>query len=406
MARAVACAFALLLVAAPAARGQDLPSDPAEAARVHLGPLALNPTVAVKDVGIDTNVFNEAENPKSDFTGTVAPASDFWFRVGPVRLSGRGSLGYTYFRKYKNQAGFGGDATARLEVPFVRLRPYVAGSYSNTKDRIGYDLDIRSRHNATGVSAGLDVLVSTKTTIGVAVKSTRTRFEGAGSEFEAVDLQRAFDRDDKAVEASARYRLTPLTTITLTAAAQEDRFVYERERNADILRVVPGVEFSPFALISGRATLGFQRFNVLDPRIKDFTGVVASAELGYTLLGVTRFAFRAARDVQYSYALEYPYYVTTGYGLTITQAIAGPFDVQATGDIQRLRYEGISGDASTFAGRVDRGLSYGGGIGYRLGRLGRLGFNVASYRRTSPFYVREFRGLRYGVSFEYAPGSR
>ncbi len=401
MFRTVACALALLLLAAPGARGQDLPRDPSEAARVHLGPLALNPTLAIKDVGVDTNVFNEAADPKSDFTGTIAPGSEFWFRAGPARLSGKGSLGYTYFRKYASQRGVGGDVSARLELAFVRLRPYLSGTYSNTRDRIGYDLDLRSRHTEQSLKAGLDVVVSTKTTLGAAVRRGQTRFAAADNGTEGPLLQRAFDRDEKGVEASLRYRLTPLTTILVTADVQQDRFLYEHERDADTVRVVPGVEFSPFALISGNASLGFRRFNLLDPRVADFTGVIASAGLTYTMLGVTRFDFRAKRDVSYSYAIDYPYYVTTGFGLTVTQAIAGPFDVQATGDVERLEYRGLSAAVPIAAGRVDRGSSYGGGAGYRLGRIGRLAFNVYAFRRTSPFYVREFRGLRYGLSFTY-----
>ena len=46
--------------------------------RLRLGPLFLNPTVALTNAGVDDNVFNEADSavPQSDFTLTLTPATD------------------------------------------------------------------------------------------------------------------------------------------------------------------------------------------------------------------------------------------------------------------------------------------------------------------------------------------
>src|SRR5712691_8487074 len=56
----------LLLSTTVSIQAQELPDDPVKAARVHLGPLGLNPKVAIVNVGIDNNVFNETVNPKRD----------------------------------------------------------------------------------------------------------------------------------------------------------------------------------------------------------------------------------------------------------------------------------------------------------------------------------------------------
>ena len=58
--------------------------------RVRIGPLLLNPTLALTNAGIDTNIFNDAEadQPKRDFTLTVTPQADVWLRMGRTWLMG------------------------------------------------------------------------------------------------------------------------------------------------------------------------------------------------------------------------------------------------------------------------------------------------------------------------------
>src|SRR5712692_354187 len=46
-------------------------TDPVTTARIHLGPLGLNPSMGLANVGVDNNVFNETTNPKRDFTFTA-----------------------------------------------------------------------------------------------------------------------------------------------------------------------------------------------------------------------------------------------------------------------------------------------------------------------------------------------
>ena len=44
--------------------------------RIHAGPFHVNPTLLLKELGVDTNVFNAAGEQKSDFTFTVTPQAD------------------------------------------------------------------------------------------------------------------------------------------------------------------------------------------------------------------------------------------------------------------------------------------------------------------------------------------
>ena len=96
------------------------------------------------------------------------------------------------------------------------------------------------------------------------------------------------------------------------------------------------------------------------------------------------------RDVRYSYELLQPYYLTNGGRLTATQIIAGPFDVQGTVGRQNLEYRNFEPIADTLEGRTDTVVTWGGGIGFRLGDTARLGLNFDQTDRDSDLPGRRY----------------
>ena len=137
--------MAACLVLCPAVVLAQAP-DPFASARVHLGPFAVTPTFSVTNVGVDTNVFNVWQNPKSDFTATVTPAADVWLRLGPARLNLELAGSYLYFAQYSDQRALGTTDSARLELPLLHVRPWVKGSFLTVRDRPGYEINLRVRH--------------------------------------------------------------------------------------------------------------------------------------------------------------------------------------------------------------------------------------------------------------------
>src|SRR6187397_2990320 len=110
--RVCALVFVFLCSVVSVARAQD-DADPAEAARFHFGALRFTPSMAVSNLGVDNNVFNEADNPKQDTTAAVGPAVSLWLRMGKSRLSGRLSGQYLYFNTYDSQRAWNTDHSGR-----------------------------------------------------------------------------------------------------------------------------------------------------------------------------------------------------------------------------------------------------------------------------------------------------
>jgi hypothetical protein len=383
--------------------------DPFTSARVHLGPFAVTPTFGLTNVGVDTNVFNDWVSPRSDFTATVTPAADIWLRLGPARLNLEVSGSYLYFAHYTDQRAFGTTDSARLEFPLLHLRPWVEGSFLTVRDRPGYEINLRVRRTETAASGGVDFLVSKRTTLGASMKQARTSYD-TGESFLGYSLREALNRTTTTATASLRYALTPLTTFVVAADVVQERFEFSSIRDSDGFRVVPGVEFAATALVTGSARVGFRRLTMKTAGMPDYTGPVAAVDLGYTLLGITRFSVQVQRDVEYSYDPAQPYYLLTGVTGSVAQAVGGPWSIEARAGIQRLAYQmvgqsGIGGSGSTdlqgLAGRVDIVRFYGGGIGYKLGPSTRLGVNVDYYTRRSAVVLQQYRGLRVGTSVTY-----
>src|SRR5580765_2923161 len=85
-------------------------SDPGATAKMHLGRLALTPTIGLTNIGVDTNVFNEPEDasPKSDFTLTVQPKVDLWMHFGRSLASGTVIEDLVYYNTYSTERSVNG----------------------------------------------------------------------------------------------------------------------------------------------------------------------------------------------------------------------------------------------------------------------------------------------------------
>lgn len=401
MSRCVAaclCTLGLLLPRVAAA--QTSASDPSENARFQYGPLRFTPFLAITEIGVDTNVFNEALEPQRDTTATFGPGAQYWLRAGRARVSAKSDVQYNWFRDFANQRSLSTNNELKIEFPTAHLTPFVDGVFDHGRVRPGYEIDTRAFRTDSGAGAGVDIGLTAKS--GVRLEAHRRRLKYREDEFFfGNSLQETLNRRTDSVGVSWRQKLTPLTTFVVLSEYERERFDFQATRDAKGVRVMPGFEFDPFALIGGKAFVGFRRFTTDDPLLPDYSGLVADVEANYRARA-TRFDVRLQRDVDYSAELLEPYYLLTDAGLKVTQKITHRWDVVGTASRQWLDYRRIEGlSLSDGLGRADRSYRVGGGVGYLLGNSVRVGVNLAYYKRNSPLAQREYDGLRVGGSFTY-----
>jgi hypothetical protein len=198
-----------------------------------------------------------------------------------------------------------------------------------------------------------------------------------------------------------RHEVSPLTSVIVDIARQQDRFEFSPERDADSTALAFGLRFDPVALVSGTALLGYREFTPTSADVESYTGTTASVDLSYVALGSTKVTLRAARDLHYSFEFAQPYYLQTGLSTVVAQQIYGPVDVEARLGRHQLAYRDRQGAFVAVSDRVDRVRSYGYGVGYRVGRDLRLGFNVEHQRRQSQLSNRSYEGRRFGLALAY-----
>jgi hypothetical protein len=183
-----------------------------------------------------------------------------------------------------------------------------------------------------------------------------------------------------------------------------ERFQFERVRNATSVRITPGLELNPRALVSGRAYVGFRSFRGVSAGLRDYSGAVSTVGLTYRLRHRTGLGVTADRDVYYSYDAKTPYYVLNTYGGSVRQDVGSRWHVVASALRSRLDYRNLVrvGVAPPLAGSRDYVWNYSVVPELELGKNLRAGLTVsyATRRGTVPL-LRDFDGLRVGMTASY-----
>lgn len=397
------CCLALATVV----QAQDLPQDPSELARYHVGAIRFTPYIVISDFGVDTNVYNESDaaNPKQDTTATLGPGVNYWLKLGAGRLEAQSDVTYTWFQTYSDQRSFNTANRAKLSFPMSRVTPFVDGLYTTGRRRVSYEIDSRSYSTDTEFGGGLDVRVTAKSTL---------RFEGhhggvdfkQDEYFDGTNLRDALNRNYTSTGVSWRESLTPLTTFSVRTEYQQDRFDYSPIKDANGLRIMPGFDFAPAALIGGKVYIGYRHFETLDATVPDFQGLVADVGANYRLRA-TKFDVTFNRDIAYSYQETEPYYLLTDVGLKVLQKITHHWDVLGNVGRQWLGYQTVDAGGGVTLDREDRSYYVGGGVGYEFAEDLRVGFGVNYYGRTSNTVTfNHYNGLRMGASITYGLSSK
>ena len=98
----------------------------------------MSPTLAVGNIGLDTNVFNTPTDPTRDFTVSFLPATREWLPVGPLLLSGKTGVPLTYFEKSTTQRSVELRAGQPMALNLIRAsRPMPRSATSSSATERG-----------------------------------------------------------------------------------------------------------------------------------------------------------------------------------------------------------------------------------------------------------------------------
>lgn len=361
-----------------------------------MGPVKLAPGITVSQIGTDSNVFHEAENPKEDFIASGKPDVSAFMQLRFLTVSAYGGAELTYFRTYESERSVGYAGRARVDLLLSRLFPFVGYGQTQSRERPNSEIDARADRLQTEKSGGLGFRLSdTSAVYASAVRST-TKYEKAFEE--GIELGPALNHYTDDFSGGVRTALTPLTSVTLRAGYQRDIFTQDPTRNADSRYLTGDFTFAPQASFTGIATLGFQDSKHVDPTVKPFRGITGSAALTYPVLEIGRLNFTAARSTEYSFDAADAYYVSTAFGLTYNQRLRGAVDAQVQGGRTLSDYGRREGSVP----KRDTVETVSGGLGYNLRNRTRVGLSYEYARRRSEVAAQNYQGRRIFLSWMYA----
>jgi len=342
------------------------------------GPVTFYPTIALRDTGVDSNVFNDTTGPRGDFTYSVTPRLFVVAPIANTRFIGRGLGSFTDYKTYKDQRSFGGLFDGRYEVVSPGFRPFASLGFADRRERRGYEIDARVRQRQTFASLGLDVDLTAITALTAWATRTTTAWD-QNERYLGVGLADQLDYSASSFAGGARLRVTPLTTIVLATEVQQDRFRRSPLRDADSLRIGPSVDFDSSAAITGHIKADYRSFRPRNAAVPGYQGITASADIRYVFRNRVEVNVDANRDVDYSYDPLEPYFLESGGRLTVTQRVIGPFGVIAIGEQRNVHHQQVGG-GSAFDGRRDTTSSVGAGLAIQKSKQVR--FEIV-YERTT-----------------------
>jgi hypothetical protein len=320
-------------------------------------------------------------------------------RAGRARLTGTIVEDLVYYQTYTSERTVNSHLKGGLDVPLTRTLVQFGATYIDVHERPGFEIDARSQRTEVGATANVEFRAFPKTFVGVLASRTKIDYDQAAT-YLGTNLSNELNRTLTAQALTARYRATPLTTVTMEIGTEQNRFEFTPLRDSDSIRIVGGVKFEQRALIKGSASFGYRDFTFVSDQNTAYRGAVGAADV-YTSLGPTKIGLRADRDIQYSYEIANPIYVQTGALGSITQHLYGSVDAIARFGVAQLDYKNRITDVLPALARTDYMRTFGAGIGYHASRRTRYGFNVDDYRRTSNRVLQQYNGLTMGVSVTY-----
>ena len=383
----------VVLLGACVAASDVRAQEPEQEGRFITGPLAWTPVLEVRDAGVDSNVFNTPTDPKEDVTATARAQVDSVLKLGLLRATTGGSLEYNYFDRYTSERGFNRRVATHLEAPGLRVSPTASASWARVKERSGNEIDVRAPRTDLAYAGGIQARLTSRLSVIATAGLEKSTYE-PGVTFHDVEVARQLDRETTMGRVTARVALTPFTSLSIDGTAAHDDFPFRPAAATDNGRVDARFEFAPDAVIHGAASIGYHS---MQPYYRGtarsvaaaYSGVTSSVDLGYALLGVTRFNAHFSRDANYSLYVDQPYYLSTAGGLQILQRLFGPFDLDLRGTVEKLDYP----QTETEAAHRDTAGTFGGGLSIHVSRHAVLSLLYDRTERRSPL-GREFEYQR------------
>jgi hypothetical protein len=371
--------------------------------QVRFGAFTLTPHIGISNVGVDMNVYNAANEPRPDFTATIAGGMDAQYRGTRFETQIQARARYVYYKTFPQERAMNPGVTVRAQYALThRLRLFTDDQVEFLKDRPSVEIDARTRRMYSRVTVGAGLRLGERTDFVVVGESERTAY-GADVSFLGVALRETLNSTRQRVTGTVSYKLSGYTTIRVIGGGERERFPYAGARNGESGFTRIGVQFNQRAMISGEVYAGYQLFKSETVAVQpDYGAITMDGFLTWRLQDVTHVSAGMQRRMSRSFRLDSPYYVDTTYQASIGRALTRVLDVGAGYQYWALGYQRFAGpgalptDSLTASEDVARAVTLSAGISTR--KRTRLAVYATNWgRRGAASALRDYDGWRFGL---------
>jgi hypothetical protein len=411
--------FALLArdsVAQPPPPTSD-PPKPAEGAplgRFHLGPFGVTPYIRVGTIGLDSNVFYSATDPRADFIASGGPGLDIALGLGPDgRFSVRGGIDYLYYARTPSLRRFGGDAAARIAFAGPRTQLRLEENYQDIFERPSLEVNDRVERTFEGTVFDFERRLGSR--LRVRLGGMRSRTRTPDQDYLGTDLGPTLTRDTYRVNGELGYALSVKTWLVVVGDQQWDRFPLDHLRDADSNRLAAGFRTDDTALIAGFTVAGWRWFRPRAIPETEERFLYVSVNAIWEISPKTSLSGSYVRDLDFSAFTPLsgtPTVETEAATLRFSKQLVGGLVVDLFGRDTRFKTGGpievsVPGQPPVIAVRDDRAREGGVDLGYRFGfgRRFRAGIVATWTDRKSTISYFGIKGLLVGFSARYTPAN-
>lgn len=332
----------------------------------------LLPTIALTDVGVDTNILGTSRNPKQDTTSKLNVQVEPSFRFRSTRVSGKFIARQSYFREYAYERSLDTDDLLNIESRVGRLTGYASGSFVRTRDLFDPELFARTRRTQHHVEIGTALRLTGKTRVSLAVRQARIDFDRHDALFND-GLRDALNRGTRSLTLSVRNAVTPRTILVLTGEHERDQFDFMPLRNATMTHVMAGAEFESVALAGSKVYVGYRTFQPIERLSQDVGGIVGSIDLGHTIAGFVRVSVHMDRNLAQSFRVSQPYVISTQANSSVATRLSRTWEITMAAGRQWLDHRAFDPDMMSPSVEqserlvIDSGASFGTMFRYSFG---------------------------------------
>jgi hypothetical protein len=301
-----------------------------ESAEWRSGLFRINASLDADNAGYDSDVlYGYFAEPVRDVTVSVASPTQIFFLLGKkavIELYDKPQ--FVFYANTTSERAMNNTLEGRAHLVLNRFYFQGGGSIDSVRQRLSHELDLNVRQRSNQVN-GL-ALWQASQEASLALLYRATRFSYGSVAYQGIELATALNRWEDAFDLISYFQ--PNSRIRFYVDGQYGRHIFAEagpaSRNTRSYAVLGGFEFIPQTKerravpgLHGSLTLGYKRFDVLNPAFSDAGGLAGHVSLSIGLLEKTTGRIFYSRDFQFSAFAGTAHYISLNYGGGITRQL-------------------------------------------------------------------------------------